>query len=170
MRKAPMSTIIKGLIRFFISSAKVLCIIAIVGAIIIFVNVQSSIAQNGLKNGEKSNITILQPKEAYELIKKNSGNPDFVVLDIRTSKEFLSGHIPGAINIDYYSHAFVANIEHLDKKKTYFIYCRTGRRTSEAVKIMLRKGFVNIYTSYGDIVAWQAAGLPLAKGTDNKGL
>ena len=160
----------KELISFFVSSVKALSIIATVGAMIMFVFIQGSIAQTVFNNTEQGVGMVLQPKEAYELIKKNSGNPDFVILDIRTSKEFLNGHIPGALNIDYYSRTFDANIEQLDKKKTYFIYCRTGRRTSRAARMMLRRGFEKIYTSYGDVAAWQAAGLPLVKGADDKGL
>lgn len=170
MTKTAKGMVTKGVVSFSVSFAKASSIIATVGAMIMFAFIQSSIAQTVFNNTEQGVGMVLQPKDAYELIKKNSGNPDFVVLDIRTSKEFLNGHIPGAINIDYYSRTFDANIEQLDKKKTYFIYCRTGRRTSRAVRMMLRRGFEKIYTSYGDVAAWQAAGLPLAKGTDDKGL
>jgi rhodanese-related sulfurtransferase len=150
------------------SPVKIAFIFTIACTIVVFVFTQTGNGQTGINRAEKGAVKTLQPKQVYELIKKNSENPDFVILDIRTFQEFINGHIPGALNIDYYSHTFVANIEHLDKKKTYFIYCRTGRRTSEAVRIMLRQGFVNICTSYGDIVAWRAADLPLIKDTQGK--
>lgn len=158
----------KGLIGFFISSMKIRTILAVVGAMMMVASVQNSLAQAGIRSAKKGAVTALHPQEAYELIKKNSKNADFIILDIRTSREFLNGHIPGALNIDFYSHAFDADIERLDKKKTYLVYCRTGRRTAEVIRKMVRKGFENIYTFYGDITAWQTLGLPLAKGIQGR--
>jgi len=168
MMKAVTSMITKGLISFSVLYTKASYIIAIVGAIIMFASAHNSIAQAGFKNAEKGVVTTLQPKEAYELINKNSGNADFIILDIRTTREFLNGHISGAVNVDCYSRTFDADIEQLDKEKIYLIYCRTGKRTSEVIRKMLRKGFENIYTFHGDIVAWQALGLPLVKGIQDK--
>ena len=50
--------------------------------------------------------TTVQPREAFSLIQKNKDNPQFVVLDVRTPEEFGSGHVDGAINIDYNSGGF----------------------------------------------------------------
>jgi rhodanese-related sulfurtransferase len=106
---------------------------------------------------------LLKPQEAFALIQKNRDNPDFVVLDVRTPDEFKSGHIEGALNIDYNSGGFKTELAELDKKKTYFVYCRTGRRSGEAVRIMKDLGFSNIVRMEGDILKWQAANLPLVK-------
>ncbi len=108
-------------------------------------------------------ITILSPNDAYTMVQKNKNNKDFVVLDVRTPEEFASGHIEGAINIDYNSERFKSEIGKLDKNKSYLVYCRTGRRTSGAVKIMTQLGFNRIYTIKGDIVEWQAEHLPLVR-------
>ncbi len=97
------------------------------------------------------------------MVQKNKNNKDFVVLDVRTPEEFASGHIEGAINIDYNSERFKSEIGKLDKNKSYLVYCRTGRRTSGAVKIMTQLGFNRIYTIKGDIVEWQAEHLPLVR-------
>jgi rhodanese-related sulfurtransferase len=125
---------------------------------------QDCASQHLVKTKESHVIKTLEPKLTFEYIKKNRRNPNFVILDIRTPQEFQSGYIEGAINIDYYSPAFPADLDKLDKSKTYFIYCRTGRRTADAIRIMTQKGFKNIYKTSGDIVAWRAAGLPLVKG------
>jgi rhodanese-related sulfurtransferase len=125
---------------------------------------QDCVGQHNVKNKDTSIIKTLEPKLAFEYIKKNRRNPNFVVLDIRTPQEFQEGHIEGAVNIDYRSPTFVAYLEKFDKAKTYFVYCRVGRRTADAIRIMAQKGFKNIYKTSGDIVAWRAAGLPLVKG------
>jgi rhodanese-related sulfurtransferase len=115
--------------------------------------------------GQTTIIKKITPKEGYELIQKNRRNPDFVILDIRTPEEFESGYIEGAVNINYHSDSFTEDLNKLDKNKTYFIYCRTGRRSSDAVGIMTRQGFKEIYRIDGDIIQWKAAGLPVVKGT-----
>jgi rhodanese-related sulfurtransferase len=121
-------------------------------------------AQHAIQGKERHETTSLTPKRAFELIEKNKHTRRFVVLDIRTPQEFEGGHIEGAINIDYHSSAFLRDLDGLDKSNAYFVYCRTGRRTTEAIRIMVQKGFRNIYRTSGDIVAWRAEGFPLVKG------
>lgn len=117
----------------------------------------------GNTSGQTTVIKMLTPQEALELIKKNSKNTDFVILDIRTPEEFESGHIEGAININYHSDTFVEDMDKLDKEKTYLVYCRTGRRSSDAVSIMTRQGFRELFRIKGDIVKWKSDGLPVVK-------
>jgi rhodanese-related sulfurtransferase len=131
---------------------------------LVLVYVEDCATQHLVKTKESHVIKTLEPKLTFEYIKKNRRNSNFVILDIRTPQEFQSGYIEGAINIDYYSPAFPTDLNKLEKSKTYFIYCRTGRRTADAIRIMTQKGFKNIYRTSGDIVAWRAAGLPLVKG------
>jgi rhodanese-related sulfurtransferase len=106
---------------------------------------------------------VLEARAAYDLIQKNKNNANFVVLDVRTPDEFKDGHIEGAININYESGGFKTELAELDMKKTYFVYCRTGRRSGEAVKIMKEMGFDSIVTMKGDIVKWKSEKLPLVR-------
>jgi rhodanese-related sulfurtransferase len=103
------------------------------------------------------------PRDAHEMIRQNRGNPDFVLIDIRTPEEFLSGYIEGATNINYHDSDFVEKLDKLDKSKTYLIYCRTGRRSSDAINVMKRLKFQEVYRILGDIVRWKAEGLPVVK-------
>ncbi len=114
-------------------------------------------------SGKAGSIPILKPGEAFDLIKKNKDNPQFVILDVRTPEEFQSGHIPGAINIDLRNDAFEDEIKKLDREKTYLVYCRTGRRTKQAVSIMQELGFTHLLRIDGDITGWRAEKLPVAK-------
>ena len=115
------------------------------------------------KDGKTIIIKILAPKDAFELLKQNKDNQNFVILDIRTPEEFESGYIEGAVNMNYHSEAFVADLDKLDKTKTYFVYCRTGRRSRDAVGIMVQQGFSTIYRVQGDIVRWKKESLPVIK-------
>lgn len=86
------------------------------------------------------------------------------ILDIRTAEEFSQGHVYGAVNVDFYQTAqFEAYLDQLDKAKPYLIYCRSGNRSGQALKIMETKGFTKVTNLKGGIAAWQAAGLELEK-------
>lgn len=105
----------------------------------------------------------INPPEAYELIQKNKGNPNFAILDVRTQMEFDQGYVAGAVLIDYYLPNFEDELKKLDKNKAYLVYCRTARRSDDAVLIMKKMGFREVYNMVGGIVGWKAAKLPLVK-------
>jgi len=102
-------------------------------------------------------------QEAFTLIQDNQNNPDFVIIDVRTPEEFADGHVVNAINIDFRSESFRNEIDNLDKNKTYLIYCRSGRRSAEALSIMKELNFTKIYHMSGGILEWTAEGLPETK-------
>ncbi|GEM_PF-3095679 len=102
-------------------------------------------------------------QEAADLIKNNKNNPNFVILDVRTPVEFKEGYIESAINLDFYSTAFKDELDKLDKGRIYFIYCRTGNRSGQAMQIMESLNFRCVYNLSGGIVAWVSAGLPVVK-------
>jgi len=105
----------------------------------------------------------ITPKEAYTLIEKNKGNPDFVILDVRTPREFGDGHIENAINLDFYSATFRDELNKLDRTKTHLIYCRTGSRGESSLAIMKELGFREVYNISGGITEWKAEGFPTTK-------
>ena len=70
--------------------------------------------------------------------------PNMTIIDIRTPQEYSSGHIDGAINIDFYATDFAQQLEKLDKVATYSIYCRSGSRSGKALDIMKNLGFTDV--------------------------
>ena len=79
-----------------------------------------------------------------------------VVLDVRTQEEFESGYIPKAINIDIQmGPSFIDEINSLDKTKSYYVYCRSGARSSQAVQLMRELGFNNTFNLLGGILDWE---------------
>jgi rhodanese-related sulfurtransferase len=105
----------------------------------------------------------ITPEEAYILIQENKDNPNFVILDVRTPEEFLGEYIENAVNLDYYSDTFRNNLDKLDKNKTYLIYCRSGRRSENALNIMKELDFREVYNMLGGIIKWKSEGLPTTK-------
>jgi len=102
-------------------------------------------------------------QEAFDLIQKNHGNPDFIILDVRTSSEFQDRHIEGALNIDVNLPSFSEELEQLDRNGTYLVYCRSGNRSRTALAIMDDLGFTRIYHLTNGITEWVDAGLPVAQ-------
>jgi len=84
-----------------------------------------------------------------------------ITLDVRTPGEFMGGFIEGAKNIDFQSGNFENEIAALDKNATYAVYCRSGNRSGQAVKVMHDAGFHNVYNLNGGVIDWANAGLPL---------
>ena len=84
-----------------------------------------------------------------------------ITLDVRTPGEFNEGHIEGAELIDFQSGNFENEIATLDKSKTYAVYCRSGSRSGQAVKVMSDAGFTSVYNLNGGVIDWANAGLPL---------
>jgi rhodanese-related sulfurtransferase len=86
-----------------------------------------------------------------------------ITLDVRTPGEFNDGHIEGALLIDFQSGNFENEIESLDKNQTYAVYCRSGSRSGQAVKVMREAGFNDIYNLDGGVIDWTNSELPLVK-------
>ena len=90
--------------------------------------------------------------------------PGTVILDVRTTEEFLAGHLPGAINADVESPGFGAALAGLDPAMSYAVYCQSGRRSGIALDEMGRAGFAHAYDLAGGITAWSGAGGPVVNG------
>ncbi len=81
-------------------------------------------------------------------------NADVVLLDVRTEGEYNAGKIDKAIHIDYNAPDFKDQLNKLDKKYTYMVYCRSGSRSNAAIEIMKAEGFLYLYHLEGGIMAW----------------
>ncbi|MEH6527446.1 MAG: rhodanese-like domain-containing protein [Sneathiella sp.] len=96
--------------------------------------------------------------QAAELIETQT---DVIILDVRTPEEFNSGHVEGAINIDYHGIEFAKLIGELDTDQHYLLYCRSGFRSGRTLPLMLRAGLTKISHLDGGMNTWNAAGLPV---------
>ncbi len=103
----------------------------------------------------------LTPAQAAALIKEKSADPLFVILDVRTAKEFAMGRIKGARNIDVKAANARERLGKLDRNGSYLLYCRGGMRSARAMGFMKGKGFKKVYNLAGGLMRWQAEKLPL---------
>ncbi len=86
-----------------------------------------------------------------------------VILDVRTPAEFREGHLPGAVNMDYFGGPFETQIQSLPKTAPVLLYCRTGNRSGSAYDVMTKAGIGNILHMNEGITKWQQLGLPQEK-------
>ncbi len=89
---------------------------------------------------------------SFELKMKDRG---VVLLDVRTPEETALGKIEGATELDFFSPDFEAEIDKLDKNKTYLIYCRSGKRSGKTCALMAQKGFKHLFNLAGGYNAWE---------------
>lgn len=84
-------------------------------------------------------ISSVNQTESVDFSNKNN-----VLLDVRTPGEYEEGHIPQAINVDFLADDFEEEIEKLDKNKNYYVYCKSGNRSTKAIQKMEEAGFENL--------------------------
>jgi phage shock protein E len=81
-----------------------------------------------------------------------------VVLDVRSSAEFATGHVPGAVNLDVNATNFTSQARALDKSKSYLVHCMAGVRGAKACDAMRRLQFPKLFNLDGGLAAWEHAG------------
>ncbi|WP_231555167.1 rhodanese-like domain-containing protein [Cellulophaga sp. Hel_I_12] len=65
-----------------------------------------------------------------------------VLLDVRTPEEFSEGHIPNALNINWFDEDFLDQADKaLPKDQTIYLYCRSGRRSGLAAEKLIALGY-----------------------------
>ena len=112
----------------------------------------------GLVGASFADITAISASKAAERLKKK---PEVVVIDLRTPKEFASGHIKGAVNINVSDKEFAEKLGKLDRKKIYLMHCRSGGRSSASIPVWNRLGFENVLHLTTGILGWEKAGQKL---------
>ena len=63
------------------------------------------------------------------------------VIDVRTEAEWNTGHLEGALHIEWQDVLKISS--DVDKDEEIFLYCRSGNRSGKATKILLDAGYVN---------------------------
>lgn len=78
------------------------------------------------------------------------------LLDVRTPNEVAAGVIDQPIVIDFLGGTFEQEVAKLDRSKTYYVYCRSGKRSVGACETMAALGFKSLVNLEGGILAWNA--------------
>jgi len=109
--------------------------------------------------GSEADYENVSVKEFSKIIRQN----DVQILDVRTFEEYSEGHINGALMADYNGPTFREDaLKVLDKGKKVAIYCRSGRRSAAAAKILSKEGFT-LYNLETGIIGWTKEGKKIVK-------
>lgn len=74
---------------------------------------------------------------------------------MRTAEEYNEGILENAQLLDYHQTAqFLHELEQMDPKKPYYVYCRSGNRSVYACLLMNKLGFKETYNLLGGIINW----------------
>jgi len=63
------------------------------------------------------------------------------VIDVRTEAEWDTGHLEGAIHIEWQDILELSS--DIPKDEEIYLYCRSGNRSGKAKKILLDAGYIN---------------------------
>lgn len=102
-------------------------------------------------------------EEAAKFIQKNVGNPDVILLDIRTKKQYDSVRIENSVNFDFSQTDFPDQISKLDHEKRYIIIDENGRKAAMALELMREQRFPKIHYITGGINEWIKLDMPVKK-------
>lgn len=81
-------------------------------------------------------------------------------LDVKTEAEFRARHLPGSLNLDFFSPTFKDDLFALDKGARYVVICKIGMRSEIAMNLMRKMGFVEVYNVAGGDDRWEAEEIP----------
>ena len=103
------------------------------------------------KTNEVELITIEQMNEAIE-------DETIQLIDVRTTEEYFESHLSNAQNICVSDIGFKEKAKTLDKNKPVYVYCKKGKESKRAAKILKEMGFKKIYNFDGGIFLWEENG------------
>ena len=105
--------------------------------------------KNEVTTGE---IEVISPLQVYEAV---YGSDSLQLVDVRTAEEYSVSHLKNAQNICVTDDDFEQQVGSLDKTKPVYVYCRSGKRSARAAKILKEMGFTKVYDLEGGIMEWQ---------------
>lgn len=109
-----------------------------------------------------SNILVLNAKELID------NSSDLFLLDVRASREYKDGHIPGAYLIPHTDIRTRQNELPNNKSYPILVYCKSGFRSGSASETLLSLSYTKVYNMVGGYIAWSNAGFPTETGDFTK--
>lgn len=115
---------------------------------------------NAWKSSKNFNYSELSFFEFDTSLKSDS---NYIIVDVRTPKEYRNGHMKNAVNVSYFGTVFTDSIKKLDRSKTIYMYCQTQHRSPLASKKMKKLGFKKIVDLKGGFTKWENNQMPIEK-------
>jgi len=98
-----------------------------------------------------------------ELLAQINNGQAPIIVDVRSTYEYQSGHVPGAIHIPFWTAFTTDKLDGYDKNSVVVLYCAHGPRAGVVKFALSLSGFEKIDYLAGHMTAWNNAGLPVEK-------
>lgn len=121
---------------------------------IVFVFLVAGLLNSCVDQTSKGQVKVVSPEEMQSLLELD----DVQLVDVRTPKEYETGFISDAQNIDFHSPTFDDDIKNLDKNRPVILYCEAGGRSAKCAEKLAEAGFIKIYDLEGGISKWKHKG------------
>ncbi len=92
-------------------------------------------------------------------------NKGALLLDVRNADEFASGHLVNARHIELSQLGSTIDSLKKHREKPVVVYCESGQRSAQAVKLLLGQGFTQVFNLAGGLAQWRQEHLPLERGS-----
>ena len=90
--------------------------------------------------GENNKMFFFKRKSINEAVKECRQTPGAILVDVRETNEFHSGHISGAVNVPL---SRIGTIE-ASKDRPLYLYCLRGNRSRQAVRVLKQMGYADL--------------------------
>lgn len=97
-------------------------------------------------------LDFLKGSDINQGVRDCAATPGAVLLDVRTEGEYQAGHIPGSKNVPLQSLDKVVDLVE-NRDTPLFVYCHSGGRSSQAVRLLRGMGYSSI-KNIGGIAAY----------------
>ena len=84
------------------------------------------------------------------------------LVDVRTPKEYVQGHIENSENINVFDNNFMAQMAKYKKDQPVYVYCRSGGRSMKAAGKLKAAGY-NVVNLNGGFMGWEKNGYKSVK-------
>lgn len=101
----------------------------------------------------------IAPREALAAIEAGS-----LLLDVREPAELVAMRYDVPTQLDIPLGDLLQRIEEVPRDRPVIVACGSGGRSTRAIEQLQEAGYTNLINLTGGMRAWEAAGLPVAKG------
>ncbi len=111
-------------------------------------------------HAKKKTLQSISGSELNRLIESDKAP---MIIDVRSAREYKSGHVQGSINIPFRNNFAKLDKVMADPERLIVVYCAYGPRAAWAQKNMRKAGLKNVILMTGHISKWKKQKLPLEK-------
>jgi rhodanese-related sulfurtransferase len=130
---------------------------SLITAMLLFMSASATVPSRTLaaSSEDSSHITAANLNELI-----NTGHTP-VIVDVRSSREYQAGHVPGAIHLPFWLAFARADDIDASKDELVVVYCAHGPRAGIGKAALLLEGFTQVRYLQGHMTGWYKAGLPV---------